>query len=94
MDNIIAKEKLSDGPSNFKLWRDVVKNVFDKEDLYDLLEADDDSDDFSASEDSGVTNIMTRVVIVFRENHVRKTSSGYVRTNVCDGFPPADGHST
>jgi hypothetical protein len=58
MDNIIAKEKLLDGPSNFKIWRDVVENVFEKEDLYDLLGADDESDGSSAGEDSNVTNII------------------------------------
>jgi hypothetical protein len=42
MDNVIAKEKLLDGPSNFKAWHDVVQNVFEKEDLWDLLEREDD----------------------------------------------------
>jgi hypothetical protein len=59
MDNIIAKEKLLDGPLNFKIWRDVVENVFEKEDLYDLLGADDDSDGFSTGDESGITNILT-----------------------------------
>jgi hypothetical protein len=56
MDNIIAKDKLLDGPSNFKIWRDVVENVFEKEDLYDLLEPDDDSDSSSTRDESGVHN--------------------------------------
>jgi hypothetical protein len=38
MDNVIAKEELLDGPSSFKVWRDVVENVFLKEDLWDLLD--------------------------------------------------------
>ena len=42
MDSVIAKEKLLEGPSNFKvIWRDVVQNVFEKEDLWDLLESDE-----------------------------------------------------
>ena len=39
MDNVIAKEKLLDGPSNFRAWRDIVQNVFEKEDLWDLIKS-------------------------------------------------------
>ena len=41
MDSVIAKEKLLDGPSNFRAWRDVVQNVFEKEALWDLIEPED-----------------------------------------------------
>jgi hypothetical protein len=39
--------------------------------------------------------ILFRVVTldVFRENHVRKTSSGHIQTNVQVGHPPADGQA-
>ena len=36
--NVILKEKLLEGMSNFQVWRDVVQNVFEKEDFMDLLE--------------------------------------------------------
>jgi hypothetical protein len=43
----------------------------------------------------GHGNVLDRVVTsdVFRENHVRRTSSGHVRTNVQVDRPPADGTS-
>jgi hypothetical protein len=50
MDNVIAKEELLDGPSSFKVWRDVVENVFLKEDLWDLLDPDDSDDSNSDSD--------------------------------------------
>jgi transposase InsO family protein len=56
MDNVIGKEKLLEGPSNFKVWKDVVQNVFEKEDLWDLLDPDDSDDE--ESDGSGVANVV------------------------------------
>jgi hypothetical protein len=42
----------------------VVENVFEKEDLYDLLKPDNDSEGFSTGDESGVNNttvILTEV---------------------------------
>jgi hypothetical protein len=50
MDNVIAKEKLLDGPSSFKVWRDVVESIFLKEDLGDLQDLDDSDDSNSKSD--------------------------------------------
>jgi hypothetical protein len=55
MDNVIAREKLLDGPSNFKVWHDVVQNVFEKEDLWDLLEPEDEG---SGDEEPNVDNAL------------------------------------
>jgi hypothetical protein len=55
MDNVIAKEKLLEGPSNFKAWNDVVQNVFEKEDLWDLLETKDED---SGDEEPNVDNAL------------------------------------
>ena len=45
MDNVIGKEKLLEGPSNFKVWKDIIQNVFEKEDLQDLLDPDNSDDE-------------------------------------------------
>ena len=56
MDIVIGKEKLLEGPSNFKVWRDVVQNVFEKEDISDLLDPEDSDEDELDS--SGIDNIV------------------------------------
>lgn len=39
MDNAIVKEKLLEGLSNLRVWRDTIQNVYEKENLWDLLES-------------------------------------------------------
>jgi len=46
MDIVIGKEKLLEGLSNFKVWSwDVVQNVFEKKNLWDLLDPEDSDED-------------------------------------------------
>ena len=56
MDIVIRKEKLLEGPSNFKVWRDVVHNVFEKEDLWDLSNLEDSNE--NKLDSSGVDNVV------------------------------------
>ena len=56
MDNVIGKENILEGPSNFKVWKDVVQNIFKKEDLWDLLDPGDSGNE--KSDGSGVANIV------------------------------------
>jgi hypothetical protein len=38
LDNVIAKEKMLASPSNYKVWKTTMRNVFEKEDLWDCIE--------------------------------------------------------
>ena len=42
MDSVIVKEKLLEGPYNLRVWRDTIHNVHEKEDLWDLLEPEEE----------------------------------------------------
>jgi hypothetical protein len=44
LDNVIAKEKMLSSPSNYKVWRTIVRNVFEKEDLWDCIEPFEEED--------------------------------------------------
>ena len=37
MHDVIAIENLLEGPYNLRVWRDTDQNVYEKEDLWDLL---------------------------------------------------------
>lgn len=43
MHDVIAIENLLQGPSNSRVWRDTVQNVYEKEDLWDLLEPEEEN---------------------------------------------------
>ena len=42
MHDVIAIENLSEGPSNLRVWRDTDQIVYEKEDLWDLLEPEEE----------------------------------------------------
>ena len=43
MHDVIAIENLLQGPYNSRVWRDTVQNVYEKEDLWDLLEPEEEN---------------------------------------------------
>ena len=41
MYNVIAKEIFLERHANFRVWRDTIQNVYEKEDIWDLLEPEE-----------------------------------------------------
>jgi hypothetical protein len=99
LDNVIAKEKMLASPSNYKVWRTTVRNVFEKEDLWDCIEPIEEEENGSGGEMDEVDEEAPRqqqpnCEEIRRERRRKTIALGVLRLTLTEGVQDIIEHIT